>query len=264
MQLTPREVERLLVFTAAELARRRLAEGILLSHPDAVALACRHGAGAGAARRELRGCPRARCTGSSAATSSCPGVAELLAGAAPGRGLLRRRQPARAARAAGGGLKPGELIPGDGPVPSAPASRRATVRIRNTGRFPAYIGSHFPLARASAALEFPRDGLDGRARRLSRRERRSASIPAPRSSSRSSGRDGLTRSEYASLYGPTTGDRVRLGDTDLAARGRGRRHRARQRAGRRLREDGARRAARDDRQHPRRTRRSTSRHERRR
>lgn len=40
MQLTPREIERLLVFTAAELARRRIASGIALSHPDAVALAC--------------------------------------------------------------------------------------------------------------------------------------------------------------------------------------------------------------------------------
>lgn len=39
MQLTPREVERLLVFTAAELARRRLEQGTPLSHPDAVALA---------------------------------------------------------------------------------------------------------------------------------------------------------------------------------------------------------------------------------
>jgi len=39
MQLTPKELERLLIFTAAELARRRLAQGIPLSHPDAVALA---------------------------------------------------------------------------------------------------------------------------------------------------------------------------------------------------------------------------------
>jgi len=40
MQLTPRETERLLIFSAAELARRRLTEGIALSHPDAIALAC--------------------------------------------------------------------------------------------------------------------------------------------------------------------------------------------------------------------------------
>jgi urease beta subunit len=58
-------------------------------------------------------------------------------------------------------MRPGEVIPGEGPVPAAAASRRATIRIRNTGRFPAYIGSHFPLMLASAALEFSRDGLDG-------------------------------------------------------------------------------------------------------
>ena len=39
MQLTPKESERLLIFTAAELARRRLAQRIPLSHPDAIALA---------------------------------------------------------------------------------------------------------------------------------------------------------------------------------------------------------------------------------
>jgi urease gamma subunit len=40
VQLTPKEVERLLIFTAAQLAERRLASGIRLSHPEAVALAC--------------------------------------------------------------------------------------------------------------------------------------------------------------------------------------------------------------------------------
>lgn len=39
MQLTPREVERLQIFTAAELARRRLRDGVALSHPEAVAIA---------------------------------------------------------------------------------------------------------------------------------------------------------------------------------------------------------------------------------
>lgn len=39
MQLTPREVERVLIFSAAELARRRLRDGIALSHPEAVAIA---------------------------------------------------------------------------------------------------------------------------------------------------------------------------------------------------------------------------------
>lgn len=38
MHLTPREQEKLLVFTAAELARRRRARGLRLNHPEAVAL----------------------------------------------------------------------------------------------------------------------------------------------------------------------------------------------------------------------------------
>ena len=58
-------------------------------------------------------------------------------------------------------MRPGEVVPGDGPVPRAEPSRRGTVRIRNTGRFPAFVGSHFPLVRASAALAFDRGGLEG-------------------------------------------------------------------------------------------------------
>ena len=54
------------------------------------------------------------------------------------------------------------MFPAEGPVPAAPATaRRATLRIRNTGRFPAFLGPHFPLVRASAALEFQREGLAG-------------------------------------------------------------------------------------------------------
>jgi urease subunit gamma/beta len=38
MLLTPTELERLTIFTAAELARKRRARGLLLNHPEAVAL----------------------------------------------------------------------------------------------------------------------------------------------------------------------------------------------------------------------------------
>ena len=38
MYLTPREQEKLLIFTAAELARRRRGRGLKLNHPEAVAL----------------------------------------------------------------------------------------------------------------------------------------------------------------------------------------------------------------------------------
>ena len=38
MHLTPREQEKLLVFTAAEVARRRRGRGLKLNHPESVAL----------------------------------------------------------------------------------------------------------------------------------------------------------------------------------------------------------------------------------
>lgn len=38
MGFTPKETDRLLVFTAAELARKRRARGLPLNHPEAVAL----------------------------------------------------------------------------------------------------------------------------------------------------------------------------------------------------------------------------------
>ena len=40
MELTPREKDKLLLFTAALLAERRRARGLKLNHPEAVALIC--------------------------------------------------------------------------------------------------------------------------------------------------------------------------------------------------------------------------------
>jgi urease gamma subunit len=81
VQLTPREAERLLIFTAAELARRRLDQGIRLSHPDAIALAsdavlerARAGGGYDEARAAAHGIVRRE--------QLLPGVAELLQGPA--------------------------------------------------------------------------------------------------------------------------------------------------------------------------------------
>jgi urease subunit gamma/beta len=40
MHLTPTEMDRLTIFTAAELARRRRAKGWKLAHPEALAIIC--------------------------------------------------------------------------------------------------------------------------------------------------------------------------------------------------------------------------------
>jgi urease gamma subunit len=82
VQLTPREIERLLIFTAAELARRRLADRILLSHPDCIALAADavlEAARRGATHAEAQACAR----GLVRADQLLPGVPDLLE--APGQ-----------------------------------------------------------------------------------------------------------------------------------------------------------------------------------
>ena len=40
MRLTPMELDRLTIFTAAELARRRQAKGLQLTYPEAMAILC--------------------------------------------------------------------------------------------------------------------------------------------------------------------------------------------------------------------------------
>jgi len=40
MQLSPREKDKLLIAMAAEIARKRMARGVKLNHPEAIALIC--------------------------------------------------------------------------------------------------------------------------------------------------------------------------------------------------------------------------------
>ena len=77
MRLTPREMDRLLIFTTAELARRHRSKGLKLNHPEAVALLCDEiieGARAGGALPEVR----AAAYGVLTAEDVMPGVPELL------------------------------------------------------------------------------------------------------------------------------------------------------------------------------------------
>jgi urease subunit gamma/beta len=77
MYLTPREEERLRIFTAAELARRALADGNLLNAPEATALICdemHRSARAGASFEEVTEVGR----GALHTDQLLPGVADLL------------------------------------------------------------------------------------------------------------------------------------------------------------------------------------------
>ena len=77
MRLTPWEEERLLIFTAAELARRHRAAGLALNAPEAIALICDamlEAARAGATYDEVEAAGRAAV----APDEVMPGVRELV------------------------------------------------------------------------------------------------------------------------------------------------------------------------------------------
>ena len=77
MMLTPREIEKLHIFLAAELTRKRKARGLKLNHPEAVALITDHileGARDGKSVSELMSSGRKVLT----KDDVLPGVSELI------------------------------------------------------------------------------------------------------------------------------------------------------------------------------------------
>ncbi|MFK7890881.1 MAG: urease subunit gamma [Granulosicoccus sp.] len=77
MQLTPREKDKLLIAMAAEVARKRLARGVKLNHPEAIALICDfvvEGA------RDGRSVAQLMSTGANVITRNdvMPGISEMI------------------------------------------------------------------------------------------------------------------------------------------------------------------------------------------
>jgi urease subunit beta len=56
---------------------------------------------------------------------------------------------------------PGEIIPGDGPVPLNEGRPVRTLIVVNTGDRPVQVGSHYHFAQANPALLFDRDAAQG-------------------------------------------------------------------------------------------------------
>jgi len=59
-------------------------------------------------------------------------------------------------------IRPGEIIPGDGPVPLNPGRDRVMMVVTNTADRPVQVGSHFHFAATNPGLEFDRAGAWGR------------------------------------------------------------------------------------------------------
>ena len=169
MLLTPTEVERLTIYTAAELARKRQAKGLKLNHPEATALIVDEileGAREGRSVAELIG------FGSTILTSDdvMPGVAELMPmiqveGTFPdGTKLVTVHEPIRPGKKRGKKAErivPGEIITPDGEIEINPGRARGQVKVKNTGDRPVQVGSHFHFFEVNRGLEFDRAAAYG-------------------------------------------------------------------------------------------------------
>lgn len=163
MLLTPTEIERLTIFTAAELARRHKAKGLKLNYPEAVAYIVDEileGA------REGRSVSDLISWGSTILTTDdvMPGVASLMPmiqveGTFPdGTKLVTVHDPIRPGeRSEPEDIRPGEFIIEDGEIEINAGRRKVTLKVLNTGDRPVQVGSHYHFFETNKALEFDRE-----------------------------------------------------------------------------------------------------------
>lgn len=167
MLLTPTELERLTIFTAAELARKRRARGLKLNYPEAVAIISDEileGARDGRSVADLIG------WGSTILTTGdvMPGIAAMLPilqveGVFPdGTKLVTVHEPIRPAEGAPADtLEPGAILPAEGEIELSAGRPRTTIEVVNTGDRPVQIGSHYHFFEVNRALDFDREAALG-------------------------------------------------------------------------------------------------------
>jgi len=168
MRLTAWEEERLLIFSAAELARRHRAAGLLLNAPEAIALMC--DAMLEAARAD-RSYAEVEAAGLAAVAPAevLPGVRELVEDVRievllrDGVRLIVLVDPL------GGGTAPaadgpGAIVAGPDQSEAAAADDRREhreLRVENTSTRVVRVSSHFPFDRVNRRLVFDRAAARG-------------------------------------------------------------------------------------------------------
>lgn len=163
MHLTPTEMERLTIFTAAELARRYLRLGIRLSHPEAVAYLA----------DELLTVARQDFSHSQIVAHAAtlleadqvqPGVAHLLktfsveVAMAEGTKLVTVFDPIQPAP---NDPIPGEIIPDEGEITLNAGRASVTIEVLNTGDRTIQVRSHAHFFEVNRALRFDRRAAYG-------------------------------------------------------------------------------------------------------
>jgi urease subunit gamma/beta len=163
MLLTPTELERLTIYTAAELARKRRMKGLKLNYPEATAIIADEileGAREGRSVADLIG------FGSTILNMDdvMPGVADLVpvlqveATFPDGTKLVTVHDPIRPGKQKkdAKAVAPGEIVTPEGEIELNVGRRKATIKAVNTGDRPIQIGSHYHFFEANKALDFDR------------------------------------------------------------------------------------------------------------
>lgn len=159
MHLSPKEADRLLLFLAAELARRRRGRGLKLNYPEARALIADEiceGARDGRSVADLMGFGATLL----AADDVMPGVPRLMgtlqveAMFPDGQKLVTVHDPIPTGPA--DDVDPGAYRLADGDVVLNEGRESAAVTVTNVGDRPVQVGSHYHFFEANPELEFDR------------------------------------------------------------------------------------------------------------
>lgn len=180
MLLTPHEQERLMVAGAAEVASRRRERGLLLNHPEAVAVltdwvleAARDGMSV--AQIMSAGCEVLDTSDVMEGVEVLIDELQAEATFPDGTKLVTLHQPIQPApiqpapiqpetadAGAASRLVPGEVLLGDDDVVLLEGRDLISLNVLNTGDRPVQVGSHFHFAEANDALQFDRKAAVGR------------------------------------------------------------------------------------------------------
>jgi urease subunit gamma/beta len=166
MHLSPKEQDRLLLFLAAELARRRKARGLKLNYPEACALIADEiceGARDGMSVAQLM----SEGMNFLSEDEVLPGVAKLIgvlqveAMFPDGQKLVTVHQPIAVSQAATDLSEPGEVRVADGEIILNEGRPTVEMAVRNLGDRPIQVGSHYHFFEVNKDLGFDRAAAYG-------------------------------------------------------------------------------------------------------
>ena len=168
MELTPREKDKLLLFTAAMVAERRLERGVRLNYPETIAYISMHimeSARDGKTVAELMSDGRNLLT----TDQVMDGVAELIhdvqveATFPDGTKLVTVHEPIQPGSkdSEPAVVKPGEIVCQKGEITINEGRDTQSIEVMNEGDRPIQVGSHYHFYETNPALAFNREGCKG-------------------------------------------------------------------------------------------------------